>query len=64
MQQVTKYLTDKFIYVRVFFFPRLTHNLVFVLNYLMVFVSHSNISLGRDGEGTSYIVICFLLREM
>jgi len=62
MQQVTKYLTEylelfyssyKFIHATVFFFPRLTYNLFFVLDSLIVFVSHSNILLGRDGEGTS-----------
>jgi len=62
MQQVTKYLTEylelfyssyKFIYVRVFFFPRLTCNHFFVSDYPIVFVSHANILLGRDGEGTS-----------
>ena len=63
MQQVTNYSREYFElsfivliffkYMRVFFFPRLTDNLFFVLNYRLVFLSHSNILLGRDGEGTS-----------
>jgi len=41
-------------YPRVFFFPRLTYNLFFSSSdYLIVFVSHTNVLLGRDGEGTS-----------
>ena len=73
MQQVTitylnilnyLYSSSYFKYLRVFFFPRLTYNLVFVLDYLIVFLSHSNRLLGRDGEGTSCIVISSHVREM
>jgi len=39
--------------VRVFFIPRLLIISSRFLDYLIVFVSHSNILLGRDGEGTS-----------
>ena len=55
MQQVTNdllilcLLKDE----RVFFFPRLTYNLSSSLDYPIVFVSHTNILLGRGVEGTS-----------
>jgi len=63
MQQVTNRLNEdielsygshSFKYVREFFFLRLPSNFFFpFLDSLIVFVSHSNILLGRDGEGTS-----------
>jgi len=63
MQQVTTYVREdlelsleflfSFEYVRVFFFPRLTYNPFLSLDYLVVFVSYSNMLLGRGDGGTS-----------
>ena len=59
------YSSRSFKYLRVFFFPRLTYNLFFVLDYLIVFLSHSNILLGRGGEGTpSYRDLLSLERDV
>ena len=66
MQQVTNdllilcLLKDE----RVFFFPRLTYNLSSSLDYPIVFVSHTNILLGRGGEGTSSYRDCSYAKEL
>jgi len=74
MQEVTNYLrgcmelsysSRSFEFLRVFFFPRLTYYLFFLsLDYVIVFVSHTNVLLGRDGEGPclTRVVVALTLR--
>jgi len=73
MQQVTNCLREglelsysslSFKDARVFFFPRISYNLFFRLDYPIVFVSLTNILLGRDGEGPclTRVVVALTLR--